>query len=206
MDDTPATTEQDGTVRRVSKHPETDRDIREQRRDLIATLLLSRVPYRKMVQPIRDTLGITVSVGTIASDVAVIRQRWQARMAASYGEHVAEQMAYYDGLLRAVAPKAFAGDHHAVQDAMGLLDRRARLIGMDQPDKVLALVGVGMQHTEDVAAKWASAPREEQLARTEQIAAILIEADALRLPGGPPLQNAAVDVIDIPATNGEDHA
>lgn len=206
MDAAPDHTEQEDGARRVSRHPGTDRDIRELRRDLVATLLLSRVPYRKMVEPIRTTLGIEVSVGTIASDVAVIRQRWQGRMAASYGEHVSEQMAYLDGLMRAVAPKAFQGDHHAVGDALGILDRRARLIGLDQPDKVLALVGVGMTQTEDVAAKWAGLPREEQLARTEQIAAILVEAEALRLPGGPPLQNAVTDVIDVPGTNGEDHA
>jgi len=195
-------TEQQPPARRVSRQADQDREIREQRRDLIATMLLSRIPYRQMVEVIRENLGIEVSTGTIASDVAVLRRRWGARMTEAFGSHVSEQMAYYDGLLRALTPGALRGEHDKVQDLLAVLDRRAKLVGMDQPDKVL--VGA-VVHTDDVAARWAGAPPEEQAARTEQIMAILTEAGALRLPGGPPLQNGDQPVIDIPdpTTNGD---
>lgn len=192
-------TEQQPPARRVSRQADQDREIREQRRDLIATMLLSRIPYRQMVEVIRENLNIEVSTGTIASDVAVLRRRWGARMTEQFGSHVSEQMAYYDALLRALTPGALRGEHDKVQDLLGVLDRRAKLVGMDQPDKVL--VGA-VVHTDDVAARWAGAPAEEQVARTEQIMAILTEAEALRLPGGPPLQNGET-VIDIPTTNGD---
>lgn len=158
-----------------------------------------------MVELIRNELGIETSTGTIASDVQVIKARWLARMTENYGAHVAEQMAYYDGLLRTLVPKALQGDHNAVQDLLGVLDRRARLVGMEQPDRVL--VGVGKLAGPDIESKWSAAPREEQIARTEQIMAILGEAGALRLDGGPPLQNSengGGDVIDITGYQDDD--
>lgn len=199
MTDDPEPTEQTTPARRVSRNAGVDREVREQRRELIGTLLLSKVSYRKMVDHIRERLGYEVSTGTIASDVAVLRNRWLARMTESYGGHVAEQMAYYDGLLRALTPRALQGEHNAVTDLLAVLDRRARLVGMEQPDRIL--VGVGAVSVDSVSEKWSSAPREEQLARTEQIMAILAEAGPLRLDGGPALQNSEPngggDVIEL---------
>jgi hypothetical protein len=202
MADTPTDPERTGSARRVSTNPRTDREIREQRRDLIGAMLLTRTSYRKMAELLaqptdRGGLGIAVSLGAIASDVAVIRRRWSARMVESFSGHVSEQMAYYDGLLRALAPKALTGQHNAVVDLLAVLDRRARLVGMDQPDKVL--VGVGTVGVDSVEERWGNAPREEQIARTEQILAIIHEAVPLRLEGGPPLLNPEPggDVIDL---------
>lgn len=199
MTTTDPPSEHSSPARRVSRNPDHDRELRERRREVVSTLVLSRVSYRKMVDLIRQELGIEVAVGTIASDVQVIKARWLARMTESYGAHVSEQMAYYDGLLRALVPKALTGEHNAVQDLLGVLDRRARLVGMEAPDRVL--VGVGALAGPDVEAKWAGAPREEQLARTEQILAILAEAGPLRLDDGPPLRNpepnGGGDVIDL---------
>lgn len=202
MADDPTPPERSEGARRVSTNPKSDREIRERRRELIGTMLLTRTSYRKMAELLAQPtanggLGIAVSLGAIASDVAVIRRRWSARMVESFAGHVSEQMAYYDGLLRALAPKALQGDHNAVVDLLGVLDRRARLVGMDQPDRLLVGVGVGV--AADVEAQWGGAPREEQIARTEQILSILHEATPLRLEGGPPLLNSGSggDVIDL---------
>jgi hypothetical protein len=188
--------------RRVSRHPDTDVSIREARRDLIAELLLHRMSHRKireqLARPVEEGgLGIDVATGTIASDAAVIRSRWMARMAEKFGEHVAEQMAYYDALLRTLTPLALTGDHLAVTDLLAVLDRRARLVGMEAPDRVL--VGVTTPGGPDVAARWAGAPREEQIARTEKILAILAEAGPLAVtPAGEPTATpVGADVIDI---------
>lgn len=198
-------TEPSTTGRRVSRRHQEDRDLRERRRDLVATMLLSKTPYRKMVELLarpetEGGLGITTAVATVASDVQVIRARWRGRMIEDFSGHVSEQMAYYDALLRALTPKALQGQHNAVGDLLAVLDRRARLLGMDQPDRLL--VGVGtVGSTPDVEALWGGAPREEQVARTEQILSILTQAGQLRLDGGPPLLNPPPDgatVIDLP--------
>lgn len=180
--------------RRVSRRHQVDQGVREQRRELIATMLLTRTSYRDMVGVLRERLGIEVAISTISSDVAVLKERWQRRAGGDFAAHVGEQMAYYDGLLRAVAPRAFAGNHNAVQDLLGVLDRRAKLIGLDQPDRLLFL---GAQvPVASVAEAWAGAPPDEQIARTEQILAIIQEAVT---PATPP-------IAGLPAANGNGHA
>jgi hypothetical protein len=97
-------------------------------------------------------------------------------------------MAYYDALLRTLTPKALTGDKDAVTSLLAVLDRRAKLVGMDQPDRVLVAVG---PTPEAAASRWADAPREEQISRTEQILAILAEA-----------KPAGETVIDVEGGNG----
>lgn len=199
MGNSTAMTEQKRDGRRVSRHPDHDREMRERRRDKVAALLLRRTSYRQIIvelaKPEDDGgLDLDVALGTVTSDAAVIRERWHRRMVESFAAHVSEQMAYYDALLATLTPEALKGDHDAVRDLLSVLDRRARLVGMEAPDKVLvAHRDVGP----DVEEKWRNAPREEQIARTEQILAIVMEANPLRLEGGPPLRNADADVIDL---------
>lgn len=206
MDETAAQTEQQPSPRRVSRQHQVDRGLRERRRELVATMLLTRTSYRQMVavlaRPEADGgLGIETSVSTVASDVAVIRSRWRNRMVEDFSGHVSEQMAYYDALLRALTPRALSGNHNAVVDLLGVLDRRARLLQMEAPDRLLVgVTAVGGGAAVDVAERWGGAPREEQVARTEQILSILTQAGQLRLDGGPPLRNPTEGgtVIDLP--------
>ena len=207
MDETEAPTEQEPRPRRVSRQHQVDRALRERRRELVATMLLSRTSYRKMVELLRQPeeaggLAIETSITTIASDVAVIRSRWRNRMVEDFSGHVSEQMAYYDALLRALTPRALSGNHNAVVDLLGVLDRRARLLQMEAPDRLLVgITAVDGSAAVDVAERWGGAPREEQVARTEQILSILHQAEQLRLPGGPPLlnpQSEGATVIDLP--------
>lgn len=107
---------------------------REQRRDLIAAMMLAHTPYRDMA----SRLG--VSLGTIASDVQMIRKRWIANSLRSYETHVSQMTALLDGIERAMGPKALQGDPKAAEVLMRVMDRRARLLGLDRPTKIEAKV------------------------------------------------------------------
>lgn len=120
---------------------------REKRRQVIATL----VTYHWTYQEIADRVG--VAVGTVCSDVAVIRKRWQERYAEEYARHVAEEIAKLDDLERRILPLALTGGARsgeegakpslwAVDRALAIMDRRARLLGLDKPTKVDAKVTV----------------------------------------------------------------
>ena len=104
-----------------------DLNAREERRDQVAGMMLARTPYRKMA----SLLG--VALGTIAADVQVIRKRWIANSVHSYDQHVAEQSALLDGIERAMAPKAMLGNERAAEVLLRVMERRARLLGLDRP-------------------------------------------------------------------------
>ena len=99
----------------------------EQRREQVAGLLLARTPYRQMASM------LNVALSTIAKDVQIIRKRWVASSLHSYEQHVSEQAALLDGLERAMAPKALLGDARAAEVLLRVMERRARLLGLDRP-------------------------------------------------------------------------
>lgn len=113
----------------------------EHRRTLVAALMLSHRTQRQMVD---DLAGqqITVSVSTVNTDVAAVREDWRARAAESYDTHVAEQTAVIDAMLGTYVPKALRGDIAAAEIVRKFLDRRSRLLGLDKPVKVAATVDV----------------------------------------------------------------
>ncbi len=109
----------------------------EERRQEVAVLVLAHVPYRT----IASMLGIGRS--TVADDVKVIREQWRTRAAATYGEHVAEEVAKLDTLERSWIGLAIPPDNAtpeqvtAAAQAALVLDRigrqRARLLGLNAP-------------------------------------------------------------------------
>lgn len=111
-----------------------DLNEREQRRDQITAMMLSHTPYRQMA----SLLG--VGIGTIARDVKLIRKRWIANSLRSYEAHVADMSALLDGIERAMGPKALQGDPKAAEVLMRVMERRARLLGLDRPTKIEATV------------------------------------------------------------------
>jgi hypothetical protein len=168
------------------------KDLREQRRDLVATMLLTKTPRREMVRQVNAVLGLHTGLGTLSDDVRVIRTRWRNRYAETFQTHVDEQMAYYDGLLRAATPRALSGDHAAMQDVLSVLAARAKLLGLDQPERMV--VGVAEGPTVEA---WGAAPREEQIERTDTILAILTEAGVLSPPAPNGNGNGHAPAIDV---------
>lgn len=53
-------------------------------------------------------------------------------------EVLAVELERLDALWRGNYPKAQAGDHHAVSSCLRIMERRAKLLGLDMPDKVQA--------------------------------------------------------------------
>lgn len=107
-------------------HPATP-DVLTQRQEQVAELRLHGLTLRK----IAAELG--VSHVTILNDMKKVRAVWRQNMTASYEEFVAVEMARYDQLARALAPGIERGDLKAIDTAIRLADRRARLLGLDSP-------------------------------------------------------------------------
>jgi hypothetical protein len=112
---------------------------RDLRRLIIAEMLLAHIPYRT----IASQLGLSKT--QIHREVTKIRAQWRDRASVAYQSHVAEELGKLDALERAVLGKAFHGDEGladlgAVDRALRIAERRARLLGLDQPVKVSATV------------------------------------------------------------------
>jgi hypothetical protein len=112
----------------------------EQRRQTVAYMVASHHTYRE----IGDALGVASS--TLSDDVKAIREQWRERAAADYASFLAEEMAKLDHLERKVLPQALRGDKNllAVDRALRIIDRRVRILGLDAPSKVDAVLKVEM--------------------------------------------------------------
>lgn len=182
-----------------------DKQYREMRRELISDLLGLGATRREMKVTIEQQLGIICSLGAIEDDVAVVRDRWVQRMTATFQAHVSEQMHYYDMLLRAAMPQALNGDDKARDHCIAVLDRRAKLVGMDQPDKLL-VAGVIASGTPDVPSRWSAVSESERDERTVEMLGILNDAGVF-VPvgiegGGMDSASPDRDVIDVGVTPG----
>ena len=111
------------------RHPQTTKDAIAARRQQVAALRLARLSQHE----IATRLG--VSVGTVNSDIAAVREEWAERRAQDYGEWVAEELAILDRLQRTLLPAAIQGDDRSVHRLLNVMDRRARMLGLDQPQR-----------------------------------------------------------------------
>ncbi len=102
----------------------------EQRREKVAELVLAKVPQREIAE------RLDVSHGAVCDDVRALRRAWTDRAYMAFDAHVAEEVAKLDRLEATVLPKAFDGDLNAADRAVKIMDRRARLLGLDGPVKL----------------------------------------------------------------------
>lgn len=109
---------------------------RDLRRLLIAEMLLAHVPYRT----IATRVGISKSM--VAKEVKVIRAEWKERAGRAFDSHVEEELGKIEALERYVLAEAMHGGKAggtnlaAVDRALSLMDRRAKLLGLDKPTKI----------------------------------------------------------------------
>lgn len=99
------------------------------RRRVVATMRLAHLTQEE----IAHRLG--VSAGTISGDMQAIRQEWAERRRTDYDEWVGEELAKLDRLEQALIPKAVQGDPVSVDRVLSVMDRRARLLGLDKPER-----------------------------------------------------------------------
>lgn len=95
------------------------------RRGQVSALLLER----KTEQQIADRLG--VSRATIIRDVAAVRAEWRERRFTQTDEWMAEELARLDAALTAIWPKVVAGDNWSIDRMLGIMERRAKYLGLD---------------------------------------------------------------------------
>lgn len=108
-----------------------DRAAIEARRARVATLLLARVSYRKMAEQLK------CSIGTISKDVSVLLAEW-AKEQKPEDRHkwLTLELAKLDSLEFAIATQTQAGNLGAVDRALRVMERRAKLLGLDAPSRV----------------------------------------------------------------------
>jgi sigma54-dependent transcription regulator len=106
-----------------------DDDMLAQRRQKVSALRLMHYTQREIAAE------IGVSVATVNRDLAVVRAEWADRRTQSYESWVAEELAKIDLLERAILPSAIAGDDKAQARIVQFMDRRARMMGLDKPER-----------------------------------------------------------------------
>lgn len=102
-------------------------DVIAERREKVAELTLSGFSQRSIAK------RLDVSLGTVNADLQQIRRDWAELRAGKYEEYVGQQMARLTQLERALAPGLAERDLAAIDRALKILDRRARLLGLDAP-------------------------------------------------------------------------
>jgi hypothetical protein len=110
--------------RKSPDHEDIDRGVR------VAEGLLRHETYRSMAQ----RLG--VSAATVTEDVKAVRAEWHKRAADDYEAWLAEEIAKLDSLEQAMLPQALTGQTRAVHAVLGVMTRRAKLLGLDRPERM----------------------------------------------------------------------
>jgi len=113
----------------ATKVPQTKRDEIAARRQQVALLRLTHLTQAE----IAEHLG--VSVGTVNADIQAVREEWAERRRTAYDEWVGEELAKLDRLERSLLPLALKGQTSAADRVLSIMDRRARLLGLDKPER-----------------------------------------------------------------------
>ena len=112
-----------------SKVKQSKRDEIARRRVQVSALRLSH-----LTQPeIAERLG--VSIGTVNSDLQAIRKEWAERRSIGYEAWLEEELAKLDRLERSLMPLALQGKAHVADRILSIMDRRSRMLGLDQPSR-----------------------------------------------------------------------
>ncbi len=103
---------------------------RQERRSKVAVMLLGH----------SSVLGMATALGvnrnTITADIKAIREEWKHDRSGAYERYAAEEVPKLDMLEHALWTKAMAGSGEAVERILMIMERRARLLGLDEPAKL----------------------------------------------------------------------
>jgi len=99
----------------------------ELRRKKVAANLIGGMNYRDIAE------ALDVSVGTVANDVKILFARWQKEQVRDYDELITAEVRRCDRLLNAVWNEAMDGKLTSIDRALKIMERRARLLGLDAP-------------------------------------------------------------------------
>lgn len=99
------------------------------RRQKVATMVLGRYTQRQ----IADALGVSQTL--VHKDMVAIREEWRERRAQDYDGWVAEELASLDRMQHTLWPDVLKGEDKAIGRVLSIMDRRAKLLGLDQPER-----------------------------------------------------------------------
>lgn len=118
----------------------------QQRRAKVAALITSRATYRQMA----DTLG--VSLGTIAGDVKLLVKQWAREQSPEDRQKwLTIEVEKLGQMEFALANDCRHGNQGAIDRALRIMERRARLLGLDAPTKIAPTTPDGMNPYEGVS-------------------------------------------------------
>jgi transposase len=102
----------------------------EERLEFVAEMTLMGFTPEK----ISERLG--VSVGTVKNDLQKVRIRWQENRQKSYTEFIEEELATQRLLLSSLEDGIKQGSWKHVETALKILERKARVVGLDHADRM----------------------------------------------------------------------
>lgn len=115
----------------------------ELRRKTVAANLIGGLNYRDLA----ETLG--VSIGTISNDVKVILSRWRREQMRAADDWVQLEVRRLDKMLNTIWNSVVAGDLACMDRALKIMERRAKLLGLDAPEQTQGLNVDLMQCTDE---------------------------------------------------------
>lgn len=102
----------------------------EGRRAQVAELLLAR----RSIRQIASVLDVPRS--TVHRDALAVRTEWQRRRLDAIEHEVASEIVRLDAMERALWPKVLACDLQAFDRQLRIMERRAKLLGLDAPKRI----------------------------------------------------------------------
>ena len=102
---------------------------REERRKKVAANILGGLTYREIAE------ALNVSLGTVANDVKIILGRWQREQVADAEKYVQIELRRLDRAINAIWNDVQDGKLTAIDRMIKLMERRAKLMGLDAPQR-----------------------------------------------------------------------
>ena len=142
---------------------------REQCLISVSALIKARCSYRE----IRDKLGI--SLGCVHKYVHEIMARWREEQVDNIHQQMLIDLACLDDAIKAITIQYRAGDLSTIDRLVKLLERRAKMLGLDAPQKIAPTTPDG---TQEFGKKGLQAFSTEELAQMIAARTQIIEADS----------------------------
>lgn len=102
---------------------------REERLTKVSALLKARYSYRQMARE----LGVSKS--QIAKDVKTLFERWREEGMRNIDRQVAMDLKTIDEAMQRLYPNLQSGDPEAIRTMLKCMERRAKLLGLDAPER-----------------------------------------------------------------------
>lgn len=119
-----------GTIRDATMSRSSAKDEIAARRSTVAQLVIAHHSLRS----IADDLGVNKS--TIHRDIEALRIEWQKQRLAAMDQAAAEDLQRLSAIERTLWPFVQRGDLQALDRLLKVMERKAKLLGLDAPDRI----------------------------------------------------------------------